>query len=54
MAYIQMKSIAASVIENFYMEPLDRAATPHIVLSVSLRMKDGFMVRVKERPMDVI
>lgn len=54
MAYIQMKSIATSVVEIFYMEPLDRAATPHIALSISLRMNDGFMVRVKERPMDVI
>ncbi|KAJ0042837.1 hypothetical protein Pint_18462 [Pistacia integerrima] len=42
MAYIQMKSIAASVIERFH------------VLSLTLRMKDGLHVRVKERCVDVI
>ncbi|KAJ0042836.1 hypothetical protein Pint_18463 [Pistacia integerrima] len=41
MAYIQMKSIAASVIERF-------------VLSLTLRMKNGLHVRVKERCVDII
>ncbi|KAF9607648.1 hypothetical protein IFM89_037881 [Coptis chinensis] len=53
MAYIQMKSIAASVIENFEINAVDKDTCPQHVLSLTLRMKDGLMVRVKERSMDV-
>ncbi|KAJ8770397.1 hypothetical protein K2173_015011 [Erythroxylum novogranatense] len=49
MAYIQMKSIAASVIERFEIDVLDKDKNPERVLSLTLRMKDGWRVRVKER-----
>lgn len=49
MAYIQMKSIAASVIQNFEIEPVYIATCPTMVLSMTLRMKDGLMVRMKPR-----
>lgn len=54
MAYIQMKSIAASVIEKFKMDVIDKAMCPDHVLSLTLRMKDGLMARVKERSDDLI
>ncbi|PIA40571.1 hypothetical protein AQUCO_02500346v1 [Aquilegia coerulea] len=54
MAYIQMKSIAASVIEKFEMDVVDKTTCPHHVLSLTLRMKDGLMVKVKERSNSVI
>ncbi|KAF6149401.1 hypothetical protein GIB67_016939 [Kingdonia uniflora] len=49
MAHIQMKSIAASVIERFEMDVLDKHTSPLYTLSLTLRMKHGLMVRVKER-----
>ncbi|XP_031273348.1 cytochrome P450-like [Pistacia vera] len=54
MAYIQMKSIAASVIERFVIDVQNRDKFPEHVLSLTLRMKDGLHVRVKERRVDVI
>ncbi|KAM7529949.1 hypothetical protein LguiB_033359 [Lonicera macranthoides] len=52
MAYIQMKSIAASVIERFKINVQDKNECPEHVLSLTLRMKDGLLVTVKERHAD--
>jgi cytochrome P450 len=49
MAYIQMKSIAASVIERFKIDVQNKDKCPEHVLSLTLRMKSGLQVRVKER-----
>ncbi|KAH9675214.1 cytochrome P450 family 94 subfamily D polypeptide 2 [Citrus sinensis] len=49
MAYILMKSIAASVIERFVIDVQDKDTCPEKVLSFTLSMKDGLHVRVKER-----
>lgn len=49
MAYIQMKSIAASVIERFKIDVQNKDKCPEYVLSLTLRMKSGLQVRVKER-----
>lgn len=49
MAYIQMKSIAASVMEWFEIEGVDKDTCPEHLLSLTLRMKGGFPVRVRER-----
>ncbi|WJX92296.1 hypothetical protein P8452_73955 [Trifolium repens] len=47
MAYIQMKSIAASVMERFEVVALDKDTCPQHVLSLTLRMKNGLPVNVK-------
>lgn len=50
MAYIQMKSIAASVLEMFEFDvQLENGKCPEYVLSLTLRMKGGLPVEVKER-----
>lgn len=49
MAYIQMKSIAASVIERFVVEVSEKDKCPQHLLSLTLRMKDGLPVTVKRR-----
>ncbi|EXC30691.1 Cytochrome P450 94A1 [Morus notabilis] len=49
MAYIQMKSIAATVIEKFHIEVQDKGKTPDYVLSLTLRMRGGLLLRVRER-----
>ncbi|CAN4109018.1 unnamed protein product [Withania somnifera] len=50
MAYIQMKSIAASVLEKFEFDlQLENDKCPDYVLSLTLRMKGGLPVKVKER-----
>ncbi|TKY62746.1 Cytochrome P450 94A1 [Spatholobus suberectus] len=49
MAYIQMKSIAASVMESFEIEALDKDTCPEHVLSLTLRIKGGLPVRVRVR-----
>lgn len=50
MAYIQMKSIAASVLEMFEFDvQLENGKCPEYVLSLTLRMKGGLPVKVKER-----
>ncbi|KAG2405497.1 hypothetical protein LR48_Vigan10g025400 [Vigna angularis] len=49
MAYIQMKSIAASLIKNFEIEAVDKDTCPEHVLSLTLRMKGGLTVRVRTR-----
>ncbi|KAM7272017.1 hypothetical protein ACFE04_031231 [Oxalis oulophora] len=50
MAYIQMKSIAAAVIERFVIDVENKSKTPpEHVLSLTLRMKGGLRVKVKPR-----
>ncbi|CAK9180494.1 unnamed protein product [Ilex paraguariensis] len=49
MAYIQMKSIAAAVLERFEIDVLEKDKCPEHLLSLTLRMKGGLSVRVKER-----
>ncbi|KAK6942130.1 Cytochrome P450 [Dillenia turbinata] len=49
MAYIQMKSIAAFVIERFVVDVQNRGRTPHHVVSLTLRMKGGLLVRLSQR-----
>ncbi|XP_068659861.1 cytochrome P450 CYP94D108-like [Aristolochia californica] len=49
MAYIQMKSIAACVIERFEVEVLEKEKHPEYELSLTLRMKGGLPVRVRRR-----
>ncbi|GMH28314.1 hypothetical protein Nepgr_030157 [Nepenthes gracilis] len=47
-AYIQMKFIAASVIQQFDIYPLRKENMPEYIPSLTLRMKNGLPVRVKE------
>ncbi|RVX04888.1 hypothetical protein VitviT2T_012004 [Vitis vinifera] len=54
MAYIQMKSIAASVMEQFEVKVEEKDKCPEHYLSLTLRMTGGLEVRVKERCVDVI
>ncbi|PHT30158.1 hypothetical protein CQW23_30266 [Capsicum baccatum] len=50
MAYIQMKSIAASVLEKFEFDvQLENEKCPEYILSLTLRMKGGLAAKVKER-----
>lgn len=49
MAYIQMKSIAAAVIEKFEVEMVEKKKTPKHLLSLTLRMENGLQVMVKKR-----
>ncbi|MQK22363.1 cytochrome P450, partial [Escherichia coli] len=49
MAYIQMKSIAASVMERFDIDAVDKDTCPQHLLSLTLRMKGGLPVRVRAR-----
>ncbi|CAL4897004.1 unnamed protein product [Urochloa decumbens] len=51
MAYVQMKSIVASVLEEFVVDVKKDAAggVPEHVLSVTLRMKGGLPVQVRRR-----
>ena len=51
MAYVQMKSIVASVLEEFVVDVKEDAAggVPEHVLSVTLRMKGGLPVQVRRR-----
>ncbi|KAI8559343.1 hypothetical protein RHMOL_Rhmol04G0165300 [Rhododendron molle] len=52
MAYNQMKSIAASVMERFEFDVQgDKDACPEHLLSLTLRMKGGLPVKVRERCM---
>ena len=52
MAYNQMKSIAASVMESFEMEVESKDKVPEFVLALTLRMKNGLPVRVRKRCVD--
>ncbi|TVU50763.1 hypothetical protein EJB05_02152, partial [Eragrostis curvula] len=52
MAYVQMKSIVASVLEEFVVDVVGKDASggvPEHVLSVTLRMKGGLPVQVRTR-----
>lgn len=49
MAYIQMKSIAASVIERFEIDVQNKEKCPEHLLSLTLRMKGGLQVKVTGR-----
>ncbi|KAK8595430.1 hypothetical protein V6N13_016799 [Hibiscus sabdariffa] len=49
MAYIQMKSIVAAVMEKFGVEVLGKDKCPQHLLSLTLRMKGGLPVRVSGR-----
>ncbi|PON34829.1 Cytochrome P450, E-class, group I [Parasponia andersonii] len=49
MAYIQMKSIAASLIERFEIHVLNKDAVPGYIQSLTLRMKGGLPIRVGRR-----
>ncbi|CAA6662012.1 unnamed protein product [Spirodela intermedia] len=50
MAYIQMKSIATCLIEKFTLEVAGGGGgRPEMLLSLTLRMKDGLPVRIRER-----
>lgn len=50
MAYIQMKSIAASVLERFEMEVMvEKGKCPQYLLSLTLKINGGLPVRVKGR-----
>ncbi|XP_031393975.1 cytochrome P450 94A1-like [Punica granatum] len=50
MAYIQMKSIAASVLERFTIDVQDSDTCREPLLSLTLRMKGGLPVKVNPRP----
>uniref|UniRef100_A0A1J3H1D4 Cytochrome P450 94B3 n=1 Tax=Noccaea caerulescens TaxID=107243 RepID=A0A1J3H1D4_NOCCA len=49
MAYIQMKSIVAAVLESFVVEVPGKIERPEIFLSMTLRIRGGLFVRVHER-----
>ncbi|XP_061369948.1 cytochrome P450 CYP94D108-like [Gastrolobium bilobum] len=49
MAYTQMKSIAASVMERFEIDALDKDTCPQHLLSLTLKIKGGLPVRVSLR-----
>ncbi|KAM0954034.1 putative cytochrome P450 [Dioscorea sansibarensis] len=49
MAYIQMKSIAACVLERFRVDVVEKDKIPEHTLSLTLRMKHGLMVRIRGR-----
>ncbi|XP_047058676.1 cytochrome P450 94B3-like [Lolium rigidum] len=49
MAYIQMKSIAACVFERFSLRYVGGEGHPKLVMSLTLRMRGGLPMRVKNR-----
>ena len=49
MANIQMKFIAATVIERFEISVLGKEKCPEHVFSLTLRMKDGLPVTMRKR-----
>ncbi|KFK34905.1 hypothetical protein AALP_AA5G208900 [Arabis alpina] len=49
MAYIQIKSIVASMLERFVVEVPGKEERPEILLSVTLRIKGGLFVKLHER-----
>jgi cytochrome P450 len=49
MAYIQMKSIVACVLERFQIRPLGKEGIPEHILSITLRMKGGLPVELSKR-----
>jgi len=53
MAYIQMKVVAASVMERFEVEVVDEEEVKTPELSIIMKMKGGLRVRVREKKMVV-
>ncbi|XP_022151999.1 cytochrome P450 94A1-like [Momordica charantia] len=49
MAFIQMKSIVAAVIERFHVEMVEKEKAPKQMLSLTLRMENGLQVMPKKR-----
>ena len=49
MAYIQMKSIVACMLERYAIEVVDKEKCPEQLLSLTLRMRGGLAVRVRNR-----
>ncbi|XP_058107352.1 cytochrome P450 CYP94D108-like [Magnolia sinica] len=49
MAYIQMKLIAACLIERFEIDVLEKNKCPEHMLSLTLRMKEGLPTRIKKK-----
>ncbi|XP_021744681.1 cytochrome P450 94A1-like [Chenopodium quinoa] len=49
MAYIQMKSIVASVLEHYDVDVLGNEKRPDYILSLTLRMKNGLPVTLSKR-----
>ncbi|KAJ8491734.1 hypothetical protein OPV22_013455 [Ensete ventricosum] len=49
MAYIQMKAVAASVMEKFEIEVVDKERERELEYIMILRLKGGLPVRVRER-----
>ena len=49
MAYIQMKSIAACVVEEFDLDVLGKQTRPEPLLSITMRIQGGLRVTVKGR-----
>lgn len=49
MAYIQMKSIVACVLERYVVEVVDKAKCPEKLPSLTLRVRGGLAVRVRNR-----
>lgn len=49
MAYIQMKSIVASVLERYQFQVVGKDGSPESILSFTLRMKGGLPVQFRKR-----
>ncbi|XP_021745849.1 cytochrome P450 94A2-like [Chenopodium quinoa] len=49
MAYLQMKSIVACVVEQFDVDMVQKETSPQYVMSLTLRMKNGLPVKLKAR-----
>ncbi|XP_051116841.1 cytochrome P450 94A2-like [Andrographis paniculata] len=49
MAFIQMKRIVAAVLRRFRVVPAAEGAEPVLVAALTIKMKDGFPVRIKAR-----
>lgn len=49
MAYIQMKSIVACMLERYVVDVVDKEKCPEILLSLTLRVRGGLAVRVRNR-----
>ncbi|XP_021745806.1 cytochrome P450 94A1-like [Chenopodium quinoa] len=49
MAYLQMKSIVACVVEQFDVDIVEKEKCPQYLMSLTLRMKNGLPVKVKAR-----
>ncbi|XP_010247156.1 PREDICTED: cytochrome P450 94B3-like [Nelumbo nucifera] len=48
-AHMQMKMVVASVLSRFHLDLVDKYRAPKQILSLTLRMKDGLPMRVRER-----